>query len=82
MTNLIRIKDYSQREAIKQRLMYSFGFTYDQAENELNYLFATDTILHTLDYYTIYQKRFHAKKLLDRKQKQEIYKHVVAIISE
>ena len=82
MDNTIQIKDYSQREVIKQRLMYSFGFTYEQAENELTYLFATATMLHTFDYYTIYQKRFHAKKLLDRKQKQEIYKYVVAILSE
>lgn len=70
------------KEAIKQRLMYSFGFTYEQAEQELSYLFATTNTLYLAEYYTLKVRRVGATKVLNRSDKKEIHKHAVSIIFE
>jgi hypothetical protein len=72
------------KEAIRQRLMYSFGFTYEQADYELQFLIASiskdDITLFTEDWYVLGIVRKGAGVVLNRKTKKELYKHVKAIV--
>ena len=81
---MIRIENNTSKtkQAIVERLMYSFGFDYVEARMELHYLFATPNILHTQEFYTIKVRRTGSTKCLNRGQKIDIYKHVVACIEE
>jgi hypothetical protein len=82
---MIRIKDNNTsitKNAIVERLIYSFDFNYTEARMELDFLFATANILHTEEYYTTKIRRIGSSKLLNRGQRMDVYKHVVACIEE
>ncbi len=81
--SLVRIQNQHDvvYEAIRQRLIYSFGFTYDQADKEIDFLFATLSILFTRDYY-VFTVRRHATKSLNRQQKFQIWEYVKRTIEE
>lgn len=70
-----------KKEAIRQRLMYSFGFTYEQANKELDFLFING-VFTTEHYYSVIQRRIGATKTLMRSEKVNLHKYVDAIIVE
>lgn len=70
------------KQAIVERLQYSFGFNYAEARMELHFLLATPTILNTEEHYCIRVKRKGSSKLLNRGQRMEIHKAVKAVVLE
>lgn len=70
------------KQAILERLQYSFEFNYAEARMELHFLFATTSILNTEEHYCIKVKRTGSSKLLNRGQRMEIYKAVKAVVLE
>ena len=70
------------KQAIVERLQYSFEFNYAEARMELHFLLATPTILNTEGHYCIRVKRKGSSKLLNRGQRMEIYKAVKAVVLE
>lgn len=74
--------DNTTIEAIRQRLMYSFGFSHEQAQQELAFLFAVPRQkLYTAEFYTMRVRRVGATKILTRQDRAEIYRHVAAIVA-
>jgi hypothetical protein len=74
--------DNTTIEAIRQRLMYSFGFSHEQAQQELAFLFAVPRQkLYTAEFYTMRVRRVGATKILTRQDRGEIYRHVAAIVA-
>lgn len=60
--------DNTTIEAIRQRLMYSFGFSHEQAQQELAFLFAVPRQkLYTAEFYTMRVRRVGATKILTRR---------------
>ena len=68
------------KEAIRQRLVYSFGFTYPQANAELEFLLVNG-LLRTRDSYATV-RRVGATKTLTRAERLDIHKWSVAIMEE
>ena len=60
-------------EAIRQRLMYSCGFKYAEADQEIDFMFANLRLMYTKDYYTQQVRRINATKRLDRIQRAKVY---------
>lgn len=82
---LTRIMDKNTsktKTAIIERLMYSFGFDYASACMELHFLFATQNILHTQDFYAIKVRRTGSPKCLNRGQRIDIHRAATACIEE
>lgn len=84
---LVQIKiqgDFEQysktRQSIVQRLMYSFEFTYEQAQEELKALVIGRNLIREEYYKTV--SRVGCTKLLNRKNRMEIWKHCKAIVEE
>ena len=83
--NIMQIKGtykhkYKVYEAIAQRLVYSFGFTLEQAYEEVKIL-VLGGYLVTEEYYKTVS-RVGCSKVLNRKDRMEIWKHCKAIVDE
>lgn len=68
------------RQAIAQRLMYSFGFTYEQAQEELKQLVIGRVLIKEEYYKTV--SRVGCSKVLTRKDRMLIWKYCKAIVDE
>ena len=74
-------EQYSKtRQAISQRLIYSFGFTYEQAQEELKQL-VIGRVLIKEEYYKAVS-RVGCSKVLTRKDRMEIWKYCKVIVDE
>ena len=66
--------------AIAQRLMYIFGFTQEQAWNEIKFLVVNGQFMQE-DYY-MKVSRVGCTAVLSRRHRKEIWKHCKAIADE
>lgn len=74
-------EQYSKtRQAISQRLIYSFGFTYEQAQEELKQLVIGRVLIKEEYYKTV--SRVGCSKVLTRKDRMEIWKYCKVIVDE
>jgi len=67
--------------ALKQRLQYSFEFDEQQAQDELQFLFASKSVYFNEEHYVM-QPRLGASKTLNRTEKRKIYKYFLVILED
>ena len=60
-------------EAIRQRLMYSCGFKYSEADLEIDFMFANLRLMYTKEWYTQQVRRTNATKRLTRQDREKVY---------